>query len=89
MTKTDVVVIGGGIIGCSIAYNLSKKGKKVILIDRKGIGEETSSACDGGVNLQTKAPGISLKLARRSLQLYEGLAKELDYDIHFEKQGGC
>ena len=88
MTKTDVVVIGGGIIGCSIAYNLSKKGKKVILIDRKGIGEETSSACDGGVNLQTKAPGISLKLARRSLQLYEGLAKELDYDIHFEKQGG-
>lgn len=89
MQQADVVVIGGGIIGCSIAYNLKKKGvKKVVLVERRGIGEETSSACDGGVNLQTKAPGPALNLAKRSVKIYETLAQELDYDIHFEKYGG-
>ncbi|PWM23216.1 MAG: FAD-binding oxidoreductase [Oscillospiraceae bacterium] len=89
MQTADVVVIGGGIIGCSIAYHLKKKGAgRVVLVERRGIGEETSSACDGGVNLQTKAPGPALRLAKRSLQLYEGLAEELDYEIHFERCGG-
>lgn len=89
MNVADVVVIGGGIIGCSIAYQLKKKGvKRVVLIERRGIGEETSSACDGGVNLQTKAPGPALRLAKRSVKLYETLSKELDYDVHFEKMGG-
>lgn len=86
--KTDVVVIGGGIIGCSIAYNLAKRGRKVTLIERQGIGEGTSSACDGGVNIQTKAPGIPMQITARSIKIYEGLEKELDYDIHFFKGGG-
>lgn len=89
MHQADVVIIGGGIMGCSIAYNLKKKGvKRVVLVERRGIGEETSSACDGGVNLQTKAPGPALKLAKRSVQLYKNLSQELEYDIHFEKYGG-
>ncbi len=90
MVRTaDVVVIGGGVMGCSIAYNLKKKGvKRVVVVERRGIGEETSSACDGGVNLQTKAPGPALKLAKRSVKIYETLSQELDYDVHFEKYGG-
>lgn len=89
MQTADVVVIGGGIIGCSIAYNLCKRGAgKVVLVERRGIGEETSSACDGGVNLQTKAPGPALRLAGRSLRLYETLGRELDHEIHFERCGG-
>ena len=87
--RADVVVIGGGIMGCAIAYNLKKKGVgRVVLVERRGIGEETSSACDGGVNLQTKAPGPALKLAKRSVKLYETLSEELGYDVHFEKYGG-
>ena len=87
--KADVVVIGGGIMGCAIAYGLKKKGAgRVVLVERRGIGEETSSACDGGVNLQTKAPGPALKLAKRSVELYQTLSQELDYDVHFEKYGG-
>ena len=68
--KADVVVIGGGIMGCAIAYGLKKKGVgRVTVVERRGIGEETSSACDGGVNLQTKAPGPALELAKRSVEL--------------------
>ena len=87
--KADVVVTGGGIMGCAIAYGLKKKGVgRVTVVERRGIGEETSSACDGGVNLQTKAPGPALELAKRSVELYQTLSQELDYDVHFEKYGG-
>ena len=34
-TKADVVIIGGGVIGCSIAYHLSKKNVEVVLLERK------------------------------------------------------
>ena len=46
-TKRDAVIIGGGIIGCSIAYYLAKKGIRPIVVERRGVGEGTSSACDG------------------------------------------
>ena len=51
--KTDTVVIGGGIIGCSSAYYLARAGVRVTLIERRGIGEGTSGACDGFVMLQS------------------------------------
>lgn len=45
--KTDVIVLGAGIIGVSAALHLQKKGRKVVLVDRRGIGEETSSGNAG------------------------------------------
>lgn len=38
----DVVVLGAGIIGVSVALQLSRRGKSVVLLDRRGPGEETS-----------------------------------------------
>ena len=55
--KADVVVIGGGVIGSSIAYYLSKAGKKVILTERKDHASGASGSCDQAVILQTKNPG--------------------------------
>ena len=75
--KTDTVVIGGGIIGCSSAYYLTRAGVKVTLIERRGIGEGTSGACDGFVMLQSKHPGLPLRMAMRSAEMYHGLEKEL------------
>jgi D-amino-acid dehydrogenase len=40
--KTDVVVLGAGIVGLSTAIHLARRGKSVILLDRRGAGEETS-----------------------------------------------
>jgi len=84
----DVLVIGGGIMGCSTAYYLARAGRKVTLIDRGGIGEGTSGACDGMVFLQTKKPGLPLRMAMRSADIYEGLASELGYETQFERCGG-
>ena len=40
--KTDVVVLGAGIVGISSAIHLARRGKSVVLLDRRGAGEETS-----------------------------------------------
>ncbi|SHJ38940.1 sarcosine oxidase subunit beta [Dethiosulfatibacter aminovorans DSM 17477] len=88
MKNYDVAVIGGGIIGCSTAYYLSKAGKKVLILEKNGIGSGTSSACDGFIYLQTKKAGIHLKLAMESAKIYECLSDELGYEVHYKRTGG-
>ncbi|HEX6483023.1 MAG TPA: FAD-dependent oxidoreductase, partial [Ktedonobacteraceae bacterium] len=46
-TSTDVAIIGGGVTGCSIAYQLSKAGVQVSIIEREEIAAEASSAAAG------------------------------------------
>jgi glycine/D-amino acid oxidase-like deaminating enzyme len=85
---TDVLVIGAGVIGTAVAYNLAKEGIEVLVVERDGIGEGTSGACDGFVILQSKSPGIHLELAMESAKLYTNLAEELEYHIHYKRPGG-
>src|ERR1019366_263903 len=47
MQTTDVVIIGGGVIGCSIAYFLRKKHIDVVLLERGEIGDQASGAAAG------------------------------------------
>jgi D-amino-acid dehydrogenase len=42
MARTDVIVLGAGIVGTSAALQLAKRGFSVALIDKRGPGEETS-----------------------------------------------
>ena len=44
---TDVVVVGGGVIGCFIAYELSKVGLEVVVVEKGQVGAEASSAAAG------------------------------------------
>lgn len=84
----DVIVIGGGIIGLSSAYYLLKSGKNVLLIEKSHIGAGASGACDDMILLQSKKPGIALQMALESLEMYEGLSSELDFNVEFETRGG-
>lgn len=86
--KYDVLIIGSGIIGSAIAYFLSKEKINVGVIEKGNIGEETSSACDGLVFLQSKKPGISLKLALESIHILKQLQGEFERDIEYEQKGG-
>ena len=82
MTKTaDVVVIGSGVIGASVAYYNAKEGLKVILVDKGDLAEGTSSKCDGNVLISDKEPGFDVKFAKASQDMFPGLSEELDYDI--------
>lgn len=84
---TDVVVIGGGIIGSAITYYLTKKGKKVVLTEKGYLVNGSSSACDQGVLLQSKAPNEHLELAIYSFHLYQKLSEELHRDLEFMQKG--
>lgn len=83
----DVLIVGGGLIGCSCAYSLAKAGLRVLLLERDDLGAGASGACDGHLCCQSKSPGIHLKLAQRSLGLYDGLIDELDAGTGFRRCG--
>ena len=85
---TDVVVIGGGVIGASIAYHLAAQKVGVTLLERHEPAAGTSGACDGLVLLQSKKPGIHLQLALASRDRFDHLTEELDYDLGFHAGGG-
>jgi sarcosine oxidase subunit beta len=86
--RFDTVVLGAGVNGMSIAYELCKRKKRVAVIDKVVMGAGASGSCDDMILLQSKKPGILLEMAFRSLELFKGLERELPTDIEFENRGG-
>ncbi len=74
--KTDILVLGAGIVGTSVALHLARRGRSVVLVDRRGPGEETSYGNSGVVGRSGLTPMAfprSLKaLARIVGQRYPG-----------------
>jgi len=85
---TDILIIGGGVIGGASAYYLSKKGYKVTVIEKSGIAAGSSGACDGFLFLQSKKDRDIISLTKLSLKSFPGLSEELSYDIEYENCGG-
>jgi len=86
--KADIAIIGGGVIGTSIAYNLAKRGKKVILAERYDHAAGATGSCDQHIILQSKNPGIHLQLALASAEIYKTLERELDAVVDYRQDGG-
>lgn len=82
----DVVVIGGGIVGCSCAYYLAREGIKVCLVEKGTLASGTSRAGQSHIVLWEE-PDINLKLEKASRLLYETLAEELPFDIEYRRTG--
>ena len=85
---SDIIVIGGGVIGTSIVYHLAKKGASVILLEQGDLASGASGACDGLVFMQSKRPGIHLQLAMESRKRFDQLQEELPNSIEFKSAGG-
>lgn len=65
---TDVVVIGGGAVGCSIAYHLAKEGIDVILFERGNLASGASGRC-GGMVVQLYGRELNIDKTRKRLNL--------------------
>lgn len=88
MSKHDVIVIGGGVIGCSVAYYLSRRGQKVLLIEKKDHAQGSAGATDGVVSYHTKKPGKQMDLAVQSMKLFKTLPEDLQENIEYEESCG-
>jgi len=93
IARPDVIIVGGGIIGCSIAFYLAKAGVRPLVLEKTSIAAEASSGGAGLLSAQAHADErgalFDLKLASRAL--YPALADELnertDMDIEYRQIG--
>jgi sarcosine oxidase subunit beta len=85
-SKADVVIIGGGVNGCSLAYRLAKKGLDVVVVEKKYLSSGATGACGAGIRQQWSTRE-NASLAIQSVKIFEQLSKELGQDIEF-RQGG-
>jgi len=88
MEKTaDVVIIGGGIIGLSIAYHLAlKKAGRIVLLEKGQLGEGSTSRCVGGIRTQFSTE-INIRFSLESLKTFERFKDEFGVDPEFKKIG--
>jgi len=84
--KADVVVIGGGVNGCAITYNLAKKGMDVALIEKNYLSSGATGCCGAGIRQQWSTKE-NVELAIKSVKIFEKLSNELGQDIEL-RQGG-
>ncbi len=85
--RADVVIIGGGIVGCSIAYHLTKIGvTNVVVLERKQLTSGTTWHAAGLVG-QLRATRNLTEMAKYTASLFEGLEKETGQATGFKQNG--
>ncbi len=87
--KANIVIIGGGISGVAIAYNLAKKGMKdIVVFDDNYMTGGATGRCGAGVRQQWGTKGNCI-MAKMSVDFFETAQEELQYhrDIEFKQEG--
>ena len=83
----DVVIIGGGVIGASIAYHLGlKKAGRVALLEKGQLGEGSTSRCVGGIRTQFSTE-INILFSLESLRTFERFQEEFGVNPEFRRIG--
>jgi len=84
----DFVVVGGGVMGASIAYHLAERGARdIVLIEKEAFfGTGATGRCAGGVRYQF-ATEINVRLSQESLPVLEQFEEEFHQVIDFQRYG--
>lgn len=87
-TTTDIVIIGGGVMGASAAYHLAKHGmKNIVLLEKEEFfGTGATGRCAGGVRYQFSTE-INVKLSQESLPMIERFKEETGQDVNYVQCG--
>jgi sarcosine oxidase subunit beta len=85
--QAEVVVIGGGVIGTSIAYHLARAGvRDVVLVERDELAAGSTSKAAGGVRAQF-SDVLNVQLGARSLEAFARFEEDTGYDIGLHRVG--
>ncbi|WP_134698667.1 FAD-binding oxidoreductase [Ammoniphilus sp. YIM 78166] len=84
---SEVIVIGGGIIGSAITYYVAKAGLDVTVIEKGDLASGTSSRCDGGILAIDKDPGFDSQMSLISQKLIREISGELKLPFEYHSRG--
>jgi sarcosine oxidase subunit beta len=84
--RAEVVVVGGGVMGASVAFHLAEQGADVLLLEARELAGGSSGKPIGGVRAQFSDPA-NVDLGLRSLELFEDFARRPGRAIGLEQQG--
>ncbi len=82
-----MVVVGGGVVGLSIAYHLSRRGyPEVTLVERRTLGSGTTAKGTGSIRQQFSTP-INIELSRRAVGYFAHFAARVGEPLRFRQHG--
>ena len=88
MQTYEVIIIGGGFLGLSTAYQLAKSGVRTLLLEAGDIGSGSSGACSGRAQVcEGHLDPLNLALIRNGIQKHETLEQELGFKYEWRRVG--
>jgi sarcosine oxidase subunit beta len=82
----DAVIAGGGVVGCSLAYQLARRGLDVVLLEREELGSQSTARCAGGVRQQFSSE-TNVRLQRLAVQQLLAFHEETGGHADFRQIG--
>jgi sarcosine oxidase subunit beta len=82
----DAVIAGGGVVGCSLAYQLARRGLDVVLLEREELGSQSTARCAGGVRQQFSSE-TNVRLQRLAVQQLLAFREETGGHADFRQIG--
>jgi len=87
VSSADVVIVGGGVIGASIAYHLSVRGAgRIVVLERDRLGYGSTGKNAGGIRLQFSTE-VNVRLSQRALPRLEAFKDEMGIDPQLRQVG--
>lgn len=85
--SADVVIVGGGVVGASIAYHLTRLGvRDVVVLERGGVGSGSTGRAMGGVRAQFADP-LHIRMSLFSMEMFERLGEITGFDPGYLPHG--
>jgi sarcosine oxidase subunit beta len=83
----SAVIVGGGVVGCSIAYHLARRGlRDVVVVERDAVGAGTTSKAAGGIRAQFPTE-TEVRFSLEAIQAFENFTEEFGVDIGYRTIG--
>lgn len=86
MSRSDVIIVGGGLMGCSAAFFLRQRGRSVTLLETDLVGRQASGTNFGNVRRQGR-PIDQLPLANRAIETWRKAKELLGSDVEYLQSG--